>query len=184
MNRSDGDLLPGVVVVVVVVVVLVTVVVEDVTVADAFDPTVVAPPEVCAVTRARNRRPTSALRTPYVWPVAPAMLTHPVTSVAHRCHCREYDDGAGVQLPFDTVSVSPTRGEPVTAGFTVFVGPFFDPMTSVGADVADALPSVFAAVTTTRSVWSTSPDVGTYVLVVPLVMSPQPVPSDAHRCHW
>jgi hypothetical protein len=43
------------VVVVVVVVVFVTVVVEDVTVADAFDATVVAPPELCAVTSARKR---------------------------------------------------------------------------------------------------------------------------------
>jgi hypothetical protein len=55
MNRSDGALLPGVVVVVVVVVVFVTVVVVDVTVPDAFDTTVVAPPEACAVTRARSR---------------------------------------------------------------------------------------------------------------------------------
>jgi hypothetical protein len=111
------------------------------------------------------------------------MLTHAVASDAHRCHCRVYDDGAGVQLPLDTVSVSPTRVEPLTTGLTVFDGPLFDPMTSVGADVADALPSVFAAVTTTRNVWPTSPDVGVYVLLVPPVMSPQPVPSDAHRCH-
>ena len=55
MNRSDGALLPGVVVVVVVVVVFVTVVVVEVAVADAFDATVVAPPEECAVTSARSR---------------------------------------------------------------------------------------------------------------------------------
>jgi hypothetical protein len=55
MNRSDGARLPDVVVVVVVVVVFVTVVVVDVTVAEAFDTAVVAPPELCAVTRARNR---------------------------------------------------------------------------------------------------------------------------------
>jgi hypothetical protein len=44
MNRSDGALLPGVVVVVVVVVV--TVVVVDVTVPEAFDTAVVAPLEL------------------------------------------------------------------------------------------------------------------------------------------
>jgi hypothetical protein len=55
MNRSDGALLPDVVVVVVVVVVFVTVVVVDVTVVEAFDSTVVAPSELCAVTRARSR---------------------------------------------------------------------------------------------------------------------------------
>ena len=54
-NRSDGALLPCVVVVVVVVVVFVTVVVEDVTVAEAFDATAVAPAELCAVTSARKR---------------------------------------------------------------------------------------------------------------------------------
>jgi hypothetical protein len=112
------------------------------------------------------------------------MLTQPVTSVAHRCHWRVYDVGAGVQLPFETVSVSPTTGEPLTAGLTVFVGPFAEPITSVGADVADALPSAFVAVTTMRSAWPTSPDVGVYVLLVPAVMSPQPVPSEAQRCHW
>jgi hypothetical protein len=53
MNRSDGALLPGVVVVVVFVVV--TVVVVDVAVPDAFDTAVVAPPEVWAVTSARSR---------------------------------------------------------------------------------------------------------------------------------
>ena len=65
-----------------------------------------------------------------------------------------------------------------------FVGPFAEPITSVGADVADALPSAFVAVTTTRNAWPTSPDVGVYVLVVPAVMSPQPEPSEAQRCHW
>ena len=107
-----------------------------------------------------------------------------MTSVEHRCHCRVYELGAGVQLPFVTRSVSPTTGEPLTAGFTVFAGPVAEPMTSDGADVADALPSAFVAVTTTRSVWPTSPDAGVYVLVVPAVMSPQAVPSDAQRCHW
>ena len=46
MNRSDGALFPGVVVVVVVVVVFVTVVVVDVTVPEAFDTAVVCPPEL------------------------------------------------------------------------------------------------------------------------------------------
>jgi hypothetical protein len=55
MNPSDGARLPDVVVVVVVVVVFVTVVVVDVTVADAAETAVVAPPELCAVTSARSR---------------------------------------------------------------------------------------------------------------------------------
>ena len=44
MNRSDGALFPGVVVVVVVV--FVTVVVVDVTLPEAFDTAVVCPPEL------------------------------------------------------------------------------------------------------------------------------------------
>jgi hypothetical protein len=95
-----------------------------------------------------------------------------------------YEDGAGLQLPFETRSDSPTTGEPLSTGLTVFDGPSAEPMTSVGADVADDLPSAFVAVTTTRSVWPTSPDAAVYVLLVPAVMSPQPVPSDAQRCHW
>jgi len=60
-NASDGARL---LVVVVVVVVVVTVVVEDETTADGLVAAVLAPLEVRAVTSARSRCPTSALRTP------------------------------------------------------------------------------------------------------------------------
>ena len=88
------------------------------------------------------------------------MLPQPVPSLPHRCHCREYDVGAGVQLPFVTRSVSPTTAEPLNAGLTVFAGPSFDDTGSDASEVAVALPSVFDAVTATRSAWPTSPEVG------------------------
>jgi hypothetical protein len=85
------------------------------------------------------------------------MLTQLVPSLSHRCHWREYDDGVVDQLPFDTVSECPTTAEPLTAGRTELVGPLALPTGSVAADVADARPSAFAAVTTTRSACPTSP---------------------------
>ena len=63
-KRIDGALLPATVVVLVVVVVVVTVVVCPVTTAVVLDTAVATPLELCAVTSARNRWPTSADRTP------------------------------------------------------------------------------------------------------------------------
>src|SRR5581483_6377475 len=74
------------------------------------------------------------------------------SSAAQRCHCRWNDDGVGVQVPSLTDSVSPTTADPEIVGLTVFVGPFLDATTSLASEVADALPSAFVAVTTTRTV--------------------------------
>src|SRR5690348_12299961 len=102
------------------------------------------------------RLPTSSERTPYVRPVAPSMFTQLVPSLLHRCHCRVKDEGVGDQLPFETVSVPPMTALPVTVGRTEFVGPFAESTGSVAPEVADAWPSAFVAVTTTRSAWPTS----------------------------
>jgi hypothetical protein len=152
--------LPATVVVVVVVLVVVTVVVPPPTTLDGDDAAVVRPLEVIAVTSARSLCPESAVRTPYVRPVAPEMLTQFEPSASHRCHCRANEEAAGDQLPLLTVSSWPTTADPVTTGRTVFDGPFREPTTSLAADVADALPSALVAVTTTRNVRPTSPDVG------------------------
>ena len=137
-------------------VVVVTVDVFPATTADGLDAIVDAPAAVIAVTSARRRWSASALRTPYVRPVAPAMLRQSPPLVSQRCQRRRNDVGAGVHVPFETVSSSPTRAEPETAGLTVFFGPSFESTTSVGSEVADALPSAFAAVTSTRSVCASS----------------------------
>jgi hypothetical protein len=174
-------LFPGTVVVLVVVVV--TVVVCELTTSVELETALALPPDVCAVTSARTRWSTSAERTPYVRPVAPAMFKQPVPSGSQRCHWRENEVGAGDQVPLLTDNCSPTRAVPATAGLTEFVGPFFDVMISLGSDGADAFPSAFDAVTATRSVRETSPPVAVYVFSVAPVMSPQPVPSLAQRCH-
>jgi hypothetical protein len=111
------------------------------------------------------------------------MFAHDAPSELHRCHCRENDVGVGDQLPFETRSVSPTTGEPLTAGRTVLAGPFVPAITSLAAEVAGVLPSTFTAVTTTRKVWPTSPATGEYVLLVAPLMSPHALPSDVQRCH-
>src|SRR5581483_3949960 len=178
MNFSVGAWLPATVVVTVVVVVLVP------TRSDGPEAAVVWPFDVCAVTSARMRLPVSAERTPYDLPVAPATFRQPVPSLAHRCHWYVNDDALGLQAPFVTVSVLPGMVLPEIAGLTVLVGPFAEPMTSVGSDVADAEPSAFFAVTTTRIVWWTDVDVSVYVWLVAPTMSPHAVPSVAQRRHW
>jgi hypothetical protein len=112
------------------------------------------------------------------------MFVHEPPSLVQRCHCRPYDVGDGDQLPFETLSVSPTVAEPLTAGRTVFDGPFFELTGSVESETAAVRPSALTAVTTTRSAWPTSDVTGVYVFEPAPLMSPQERPSDAHRCHW
>src|SRR5581483_4428721 len=112
------------------------------------------------------------------------MFVHPVPSDSQRCHWRPYDAGVGDQLPFDTRSVPPTTALPLTDGRTVFVGPLLPLTASVAPETADARPSAFTAVTTTRSACPTSVDAGVYVFDDAPVMSPHERPSEAQRCHW
>src|SRR5215212_3298137 len=58
------------------------------------------------------------------------------------------------------------------------------PITAVGADVAARAPSVFFAVTRTRTVFPTSTDVRTYVFCVAPLMSEQLPPVWSQRRHW
>src|SRR3954452_22770006 len=182
MNLSLGDRFPCTVVDVDVVVV--TVDVLPTTTADGLEATVDTPAAVMAVTSARRRWSTSAVRTPYVRPVAPVMLRQSSPLASQRCQRRRNDVGVGVHVPFETVSSSPTRADPETAGRTVFLGPSFESTTSLGSEVADAFPSAFAAVTTTRSVWDWSAEPGVYVASVAPLISPHAVPSVAQRRHW
>ena len=87
------------------------------------------------------------------------------------------------QVPVATVSVSPSRATPETSGRSVFTGGA-GRIASVRADVTFALPAEFVAVTTTRSVASTSPARATYVEPVAPAISVQVVPSAAQRRHW
>ena len=101
---------------------------------------------------------------PYVRPVAPETFTH-VPSAWHRCHWYWNELALGLHAPFVTVSVPPGVVLAGQGGPTVFDGPFAEPMTPVGPDVAEAEPSAFFAVTTTRIVWCTAVEVRVYVLL-------------------
>jgi hypothetical protein len=59
-----------------------------------------------------------------------------------------------------------------------------DEMTSVAAEVAVLLPSLFVAVTATFSVWSTSPETTRYVFDVAPEIGLQFAPEASHCCHW
>src|SRR3954454_21328020 len=181
MNLSRGARFPCRVVDVVVVTVDVEVL--PTTTADGLEATVDAPAAVIAVTSARRRWSTSALRTPYVRPAVPGMLRQSSPLGLQRCQMRRNDVGVGVHVPFDTVSSSPTRAVPETAGRTVFFGPSFESTTSLGSEVADPFPSAFVAVTTTRSVCDTSPAVTVSADLLAPLMLPHAVPSFAQRCH-
>ena len=66
-------------------------------------------------------------------------------------------------MPRAAVNSSPTCGFPDTAGLAVFFGAALDEITSVAAELAEVGPSPFEAVTTTRTVWSTSFALSVYV---------------------
>src|ERR671911_2556957 len=81
-----------------------------------------APLALRAVTWTRTRKPTSAARTPYDLPVAPATLPHTIASRSQRCHWNENEVGFPLQVPSLAVSVSPTCGSPVIVGRAVLFG--------------------------------------------------------------
>ena len=136
------------------------------TTADRLEATVDTPAAVIAVTSTRRRWSTSAVRTPYVRPAVPLMLRQPSPLASQRCQMRRNNVGVGVHVPFFTLSSSPTRADPEIAGRTVFFGPSFESTTSVGSEVAVPFPSVFVAVTSTRSVCDTSPATTVYAAFV------------------
>ena len=79
------------------------------TMAVAFD---VAEPErlsLRAVTSTRKRKPRSAIRTPYVLPVAPMTAAHVSESTSQRCHWKAKVVGFPVHVPSLAVSSSADR---------------------------------------------------------------------------
>src|SRR6476659_1077674 len=101
-----------------------------------------------------------------------------------RCHWKPNEVGVGDQVPRETRISSPTVGVPLTDGFVPLTGPDFESTTSVGFDVANALPSVLPAVTTTRIERPTSAEATGEVWFVALEMSAHARPSVAQRRHW
>src|SRR5262249_39099058 len=137
-----------------------------------------------AVTTTWSTLPTSAARTPDVFPVAPETSVQPVPPGRQRCHWKANDLTPPVHVPGSAVSSSPTCAVPEMLGFAVFTGSAFDEIISVVFDSAVDWPSALEAVTTTRSVWSTSAEAAGYDRSCAPVPSAHPVPDEPQRCHW
>jgi hypothetical protein len=75
-----------------------------------------------AVTTTRNACETSPLVATYVFSVAPLMSPQDVPSLWHRCHWYVNVVGAPLHVPFDVVSVLPSRSVPLIDGGAVFCG--------------------------------------------------------------
>jgi hypothetical protein len=90
--------------------------------------------------------------------------------------------GVPDQEPVDALSACPAVGVPVIVGGAVFAGGAA-PTTAVACDVADD-ESAFDAVTTTRRVEPTSPELTAYAAVVAPRMFVQLLPPASQRRHW
>jgi hypothetical protein len=86
------------------------------TIAVAFEVAVPERLSVRAVTSTRRRKPRSAMRTPYVLPVAPMTLAQVSASASQRCHWKANEVGFPVHVPSLAVSSCPTRASPVIVG--------------------------------------------------------------------
>src|SRR3982075_56784 len=87
--------------------------------------------------------------------VAPAMSLHSVLSRLQDCHWYVNVGGVPVQVPVPAVSSWPSLRIPVIVGTAVFTSGIAATR-PVAADVAEAEPAEFVAVTTTLSVVPTS----------------------------
>ena len=87
-----------------------------------------------------------------------------------------------VQLPVTAVSTAPSVTVPEIVGRTLTGGSAVT--RSVAGEAAGALPTSLVAVTTTRTVWSTSSPVSVYVGSAAPSTSTQSVPSSSQSCHW
>ena len=91
--------------------------------------------------------------------------------------------GLLVQAAWCSVSVWPCRASPVIVGGEVHLGGG-GLTTSVGSEVAAALePAELLAVSSTLSLWPTSPGSGVYVWVVAPESGPHLLPSLSHCSH-
>ena len=138
-------------------------------------------PSLRAVTSTRSRKPRSAMRTPYVLPVAPVTSTQVNESTSQRCHWNANDVGLPVHVPSLALSSCPTRASPVIVGRVVlFSGAAFEATTSVCSERAFVAPSALTAVTRTRIVLPTSACASLYVLPSEAV-STHELPLALHR---
>jgi hypothetical protein len=86
----------------------------------------VLPSALPAVTTTRTAWPTSPVTSVYVFSVAPVMSPQPAPALLQRCHWYVNVVGLPDQVPFDAVSVEPSRAVPLIVGAAVFVGAAFE----------------------------------------------------------
>jgi hypothetical protein len=95
--------------------------------------------------------------------------------------------GAELQLPVEAARVCPTTALPVIAGSAVFAGGVAagaGATTEVAFDVAADDPTLFDAVTVTRSLEPTSPATGAYEAFTAPARDEQLLPALSQRSHW
>src|SRR5689334_16508759 len=117
----------------------------------ALDSETVLPNPFRAVTSTRIECPTSALRTPYAWAVAPEMSVQPPPEASQRRHWNaNLSTAPPPYLPGSATSCSPTNGLPVIVGGLDAVGAVAGVIGSVGFEfVGGDEPAEFFAVTST-----------------------------------
>ena len=126
-----------------------------------------------AVTSTRSVEPASASTATYVVPAAPLIVAHAAPELLQRCQTIDVVIGAlPVHVPLVAVSVIPTRGVPLTVGATVLVGGAA--VTATWVEPALAEPTLFAAVTVTRTLALTSAATSVYVVAVAPEIGEQP----------
>ena len=118
----------------------------------------VEPALFVAVTLTRSVAPASTCCSLYVVAVAPLIAAQLLPFWSQRLHAYVYPVGLPLHDPFVVVRVEPTVVVPEIVGAAVFPGADALETTAVGAEVDDAEPSAFVAVTVTRSVCPTSAD--------------------------
>src|SRR3954451_4788625 len=114
------------------------------------------------------------------------MSTHAPPVALQRCHCTvRSGNGLPDQLPVNADRLFPTpAGRPEIVGLIVFVGLLLR-IAPVGLESAGALlPTVFVAVTRTRSVRVAPASPSVYVESVAPPMFPQLTPAESQRRHW
>ena len=90
---------------------------------------------------------------------------------------------APTQVPAAPVNVEPTDAVPVIVGIADAVGAA-DPTAAVSAELAEAVPATFVAVTVTRRWNDASAATTRYVALVAPATSVHEPPAEAQRDHW
>jgi hypothetical protein len=153
------------------------------TIALAADVAAVEPALLLALTVTRSVAPASTWLSLYVFATAPLIAAQRLPVSSQRLQATAYPAGLPSHDPFTAVRIDPTCGVPVIVGARVIAGAAAAETIAVGADVEDADPSAFVAVTVTRRVRPTSAAAAVYVSAVTPAIAVQASPFESQRDH-